>query len=374
MTETSSWYPLSAPETIDSPALLVYKDRVAANIQTMLDLVGGNADRLVPHVKTHKMKEVVQMQLAAGIRKFKCATIAEAEMLAEAGAGWVLLAYQLVGPKAERYLQLAQAYPQVQFGALVDNAASARWLDELCSTRQLRLNVLIDVNNGMDRSGHPVNEELLPLYTEVALLPTLHLLGLHVYDGHIRNEDFAERKAVSDAAFLAIELLREQIRESILPDPMIIAGGSPTFTVHAQRDGVYCSPGTCLLWDWGYGDRLLDQPFLHAGVLLTRIISKPAPGIVTIDLGHKAVAAENPIDRRVRFLNLTGYELLSQSEEHGVLRVSTWDELRVGDVLYGAPYHICPTVALHQQAWIVEANGDVNEAWPVVARNRSLTF
>jgi D-serine deaminase-like pyridoxal phosphate-dependent protein len=374
MTETSSWYTLSAPETIDSPALLVYKDRVAANIQTMLDLVGGNADRLVPHVKTHKMKEVVQMQLAAGIRKFKCATIAEAEMLAEAGAGWVLLAYQLVGPKADRYLQLARSYPQVQFGALVDNAASARWLDELCSTRQLRLNVLIDVNNGMDRSGHPVNEELLPLYTEVASLPTLHLLGLHVYDGHIRNENFAERKAVSDAAFLAIELLREQIRESTLPDPMIIAGGSPTFTVHAQREGVYCSPGTCLLWDWGYGDRLLDQPFLHAGVLLTRIISKPAPGIVTIDLGHKAVAAENPIDRRVRFLNLTGYELLSQSEEHGVLRVSTWDELRVGDVLYGVPYHICPTVALHQQAWIVEANGDVSEAWPVVARNRSLTF
>ncbi|GAB3169604.1 D-TA family PLP-dependent enzyme [Telluribacter humicola] len=367
------WYQLQNPDSVDSPALLVYKDRVADNIQTMLRLVGGDADRLVPHVKTHKMKEVVQMQLEAGISKFKCATIAEAEMLADAGAKWILLAYQLVGPKADRYLSLAAEYPEVQFGSLVDNEDTAQYLNERCGVKGRRIQVFLDVNNGMDRSGHPIDERILSLYEYLSKLPHLQLAGLHVYDGHIRNEDFAERKAASDAAFKKVYELREQIREKGLPEPMIIAGGSPTFTVHALREEIYCSPGTCLLWDWGYGDRFLDQPFLHAAVLITRVISKPAPGIITTDLGHKAVSAENPIERRVRFLNLEDYQVLSQSEEHGVLQVQNWGQLKVGDVLYAIPYHICPTVALHDRAAIIEG-GQLVDKWNVVARNRTLTY
>ncbi|HEV7349665.1 D-TA family PLP-dependent enzyme [Telluribacter sp.] len=367
------WYQLHSPDSVDSPSLLVYKERVADNIQTMQNFVNGQADRLVPHVKTHKMKEVVQMQLAAGINKFKCATIAEAEMLAEAGAPWVLLAYQLVGPKVDRYLALAKHYPQVQFGSLVDNDATAHYLNNRCGETGSTLGVFIDVNNGMDRSGHPINGQLLPLYQTLSKLPNLRLQGLHVYDGHIRNEDFAERTKASDAAFEKVYELREHIRNLGQPEPMIIAGGSPTFTVHAQREGIYCSPGTCLLWDWGYGDRFQDQPFSHAAVLLTRVISKPAPGIITTDLGHKAVAAENPIDLRFRFLNLEGYQVMSQSEEHGVVQVSNWDNIQVGQVLYAIPYHICPTVALHDSAFIIE-NGEVVDKWRVVARNRTLTF
>ena len=157
------------------------------------------------------------------------------------------------------------------------------------------------------------------------------------------------------------------------PYLMIIAGGSPTFTVHTQRTDVYCSPGTCLLWDWGYGDRFQDQPFQHAAVLTTRVISKPAPHLITVDLGHKAVAAENPIDRRFRFLNLEGYEILSQSEEHGVIRVADWDSIHVGDLLYALPYHICPTVALHDYATVIE-NQTVSEKWSILARRRQISI
>ena len=130
MKEKKSWYELNHPEAIDSPALLIYKDRVASNIQTMIR-IAGDANRLVPHVKTNKMAEVVKMQLQAGITQFKCATIAEAEMLADAGAKNIVLAYQLTQPKALRFLTLIKKCPAVYFASLIDNVESAKMLNDL---------------------------------------------------------------------------------------------------------------------------------------------------------------------------------------------------------------------------------------------------
>lgn len=362
------WFEVENPELVFSPGLLVYQDRVAQNIDLMVT-IAGNVDRLIPHVKTHKMAEVVRMQLAAGITKFKCATIAEAEMLADAGAKWVLIAYQLVGPNVARLDALKAKHPEVHFASLVDSLPIARRLSESAGATA---SVFIDINNGMNRSGTAPDASLLTLYQAIKTLPNLEIEGLHVYDGHIREADFAARKAHSDQDFTAVEDFMEVLRENGLPSPMIVAGGSPTFNVHAQRPGIFLSPGTCLLWDWGYGDRFLDQPFQHAAVLVTRVISKPAENIITVDLGHKAVSAENPIDRRFRFLNLDGYEILSQSEEHGVVRVEDWEAIQVGDLLYAIPYHICPTVALHSRVQVVE-NRKVTDQWPVVARTRMIS-
>jgi len=368
-TNPAIWYKLRKPELVFSPGLVLYKDRIAFNIKAMIDLAGG-PERLVPHVKTHKMAEVIKMQLDAGITKFKCATIAEAELLAETGAMWILVAYQLVGPNVQRLFHLKAKYPNAHFASLVDSLESAQMLNDQSLDRPFDL--FIDVNNGMNRSGHPVNEDLFSLYKKIVHLPHLNLQGLHVYDGHIRDANFAERKRHSDADFAPVEALRDQLVEAGFAAPMIIAGGTPTFNVHTLRQGVLLSPGTCPLWDWGYGDLLLDQPFQHAALVVTRVISKPAKGIITVDLGHKAVAAENPIDRRFRFLNLENYEVLSQSEEHGVIRVADWDAVQLGDLLYALPYHICPTVALHETAAVV-VDGELTEEWKVRARRRRLT-
>src|SRR5687768_10537356 len=99
------WYAIANVDEVDSPALVVYADRVHENVQRMIRYAGGTA-RLRPHVKTHKMPDVIRLQLAAGITKFKCATLAEAEMVAHCGAPDVLLAYQLLGPKVARFAQL----------------------------------------------------------------------------------------------------------------------------------------------------------------------------------------------------------------------------------------------------------------------------
>ncbi|MEO6843548.1 MAG: D-TA family PLP-dependent enzyme [Ginsengibacter sp.] len=375
------WYELNDPDEIDSPALLIYKDRVVSNIKTMVK-IAGDAKRLVPHVKTHKMPEIVKMQLAAGISQFKCATIAEAEMLAEAGAENILIAYQLNFSKAKRLLSLIKKYPQVKFASLIDNTDSAKMLNDLFAAEKFIANVFIDVDAGMQRTGiapavvgvSANSNSLFNLFLELQKLPNINFQGLHVYDGHIRDEDFEIRKQKVDEAFVMVNAVKQQIIEnSNLQDVKIIAGGTPTFTVHALYKNEYCSPGTCVLWDYGYDALLKEQPFEFAAVLLTRVVSKPAPGLITTDLGHKSVAAENPISKRIFFLNLENYEVKSQSEEHLVVNVEDWNNIHVGDVLYGIPYHICPTVALYDEANVIE-NGNLIDTWHIIARKKKITI
>src|SRR5215203_1392550 len=103
------WYHINNIEQIDSPAFVVYMDRVKENIRTIKSMI-DDVNRLRPHIKTHKTKEISALLLRAGITKFKCATIAEADLLGSAAAPDVLLAYQPVGPKLERFINLIKNY------------------------------------------------------------------------------------------------------------------------------------------------------------------------------------------------------------------------------------------------------------------------
>jgi D-serine deaminase-like pyridoxal phosphate-dependent protein len=133
-----------------------------------------------------------------------------------------------------------------------------------------------------------------------------------------------------------------------------------------------CSPGTTVFWDAGYGTTLPDLPFVPAIVLLTRVISRPSPGRLCLDLGHKAVASENPHPRVVLF-GLEDATAVGHSEEHLVLETPRAADFPVGTPIYGVPWHVCPTVALHDEAVVVR-RGRAAERWPVVARARTLTI
>ncbi|MDB5262160.1 MAG: alanine racemase domain protein [Adhaeribacter sp.] len=368
--EELNWYRISNVDTIDTPSLVVYPARVKDNIDLLKKML-PDVQRLRPHVKTHKMAEVTQLLQQAGITKFKCATIAEAEMLGIAGAPDVLLAYQPVGPKINRLLKLTTTYPATQYSCLVDNPVSAAALAEIFSQAGRELPVFIDLNVGMNRSGIKPGPPALDLYRACQEMPGITPIGLHAYDGHLRDKDLAQRKRKSDEAFAPVLALAAQIKTAGFPEPVLVAGGSPTFPVHAQRSGVECSPGTFIFWDWGYQQALPEQNFKFAALVLTRIISKIDNETFCLDLGHKSIAAENPLPR-VTFLNAPDVEALSQSEEHLVIKVNPNNNYRVGDIFYGVPLHICPTCALYEQAFVV-AEGQVKTAWQVISRNRFIT-
>ncbi len=127
-----------------------------------------------------------------------------------------------------------------------------------------------------------------------------------------------------------------------------------------------------ILWDYGYSSSFSDMDFLHAAVLIMRIISKPCHDLVCIDLGHKAISEEMP-QPRVQILNLDSYSILNHSEEHMVLRIHGTYNLEIGHILYWIPYHICPTVDRYDSVTVVK-NGLTTEKWDVEARKRRITY
>ncbi|MFN8341286.1 MAG: D-TA family PLP-dependent enzyme [Cyclobacteriaceae bacterium] len=364
----AEWYALSSPEDLDSPALLVYPDRVRENISLLKSYV-KSVDQLRPHVKTHKSPEATQLLLEAGIARFKCATIAEAEMLALEGARDILLAYQPLGPKAHRFLELHRHFPEVEFSCLIDDFAAAHELSGIFALKEKVARVWVDLNVGMNRTGI-VPERAPALIQEIQRLSGLRLTGVHVYDGHLRDPDMLKRTQQCNEAFDTVTQLVNRLHLGHLP---IAAGGSPTFPIHAARGSVQCGPGTFIYWDNGYRQALAEQPFEFAALVFTRIISAPTASTLCTDLGHKSIASENPLEKRVQFLNAPDLVPVGHSEEHLVLKAPEGHTYRVGDVLYGIPYHICPTVALHDLAHTVK-DGNLTGNWRMTARRRKLTL
>jgi D-serine deaminase-like pyridoxal phosphate-dependent protein len=311
------------------------------------------------------MARVVRLQLEAGITRFKAATMAEAEMAAGEGATDVLIAHQPVGPKITRLGDLIERFPATSFSCTVDDEGAAGAIAAGAGTAARPIRLFIDIDCGQGRTGVPFGPRVEALRSAIGGLAGAACAGLHVYDGHLHDPSLPARR---EAAMAIIE----QVRADCLrhPDQDVVACGSPTFGIWAAESPWQLSCGTTLLWDVGYGRKFPDLPFELAAALVTRVISKPGDDRICLDLGHKAVAAENPLDNRVFFPGLPGATAVSQSEEHLVLAAPGAGSMAVGDVLVGYPTHICPTVALHARASVVRGGAATGETWAVSARDR----
>src|ERR1022692_1649050 len=311
-------YIIKDPSQVFSPGLLFYKSLIARNIQNLVQRV-GNPDRLRPHVKTHKTREIVKMEREAGITKQKCATIAEAEMLAQCDAADILLSYPLVGPNCGRFAQLIKKYPHSTFSTIEDHAIGIQQLSDALGQAGVQAEVLLDLDVGQHRTGVAAGPEARRLYEMLARLPGLRPGGLHVYDGHNHQHPLEERKAAVQKLLEPVLELRDALTKAGLPVPRMVLGGTPTFPVFATLEiaGAECSPGTCVLNDFNYGQWFQDMSeFTHAALLLTRVISRPTPTRVTFDLGYKAVASDPPAGKRCVLLNVPNAEAVLHNEEH----------------------------------------------------------
>ncbi len=337
----------------------------------------GDVRKLRPHVKTHKMAKVVQMKLAAGITKFKTSTIAEAEMTATEGAADVLLAYQPVGPSVDRLIQLIRKFPSTEFSCLVDDAATIDRISGIAKAASVEVPLLVDLNVGMDRTGIRPGEEAMKLCIQIHKTANVRLGGLHAYDGHLHSLDDDTMRDRVEQAFAPVWKLRDDLENQGFTVSHMVVSGTPTSGILAgtNQANVEVGAGTSVLWDAGQSDHSPDLNYLNAAVLLTRVISRPSANRICLDLGHKAIAAEfaPPRFQILGFGNEKGDATeVAHNEEHLVIETQQAGQMPVGSVVYGLPYHICPTVALHQEVWAVE-NGEATRAWEVTARNRRIT-
>jgi D-serine deaminase-like pyridoxal phosphate-dependent protein len=368
--EADSWYHIHKIDEIDSPALVIYTQRVKENIRRLVSMI-DDTNRLRPHAKTHKSKEAALMMMEIGINKFKCATIAEAEMLGMCGAKDVLLAYPPFGPKLQRFVTLIKKYPSTVFSCLADNAASAKRISDI-TKGQLVIRIFIDLNVGMNRSGIKPGSKAVELYEFCNALDGIEVIGFHVYDGHIKEIDIEKRRIICEEAFAPVRGIISELTGKGYKHPVVVIGGSPSFPIYAGQKNVECSPGTFIFWDKGYMDTLPEQHFLPAALVITRVVSLPDETKLCLDLGYKSVASENVLNKRVYFINAPELKFVSHSEEHLVVEASAHHTWKVGDLLYGIPFHVCPTCALYESAVIVDA-GEVTGTWEIIARDRCIT-
>ncbi|OWK41838.1 D-TA family PLP-dependent enzyme [Fimbriiglobus ruber] len=368
-------YQIADAAELFTPALVFFPALIRANIARVIELAGG-PERLRPHVKTHKTREIARLQLESGVTKHKAATIAEAEMLADVGAPDVLLSYPLVGPNMRRLATLVTRFPGTAFSATIENKEAADDLARAAATAGRNIGFLVDLDVGQHRTGVAAGEAAAALYEYASRLPGLTAGGLHAYDGHNHQEGRADRETAARAGLAPVLELRAKLERRGLSVPRVIAGGTPTFPVYAAiRDvpGLECSPGTYVLHDHGYGSRYTDLTGVTpAAVLLTRVISRPTANRVTFDLGNKSVAADPLMVKRVHLLDVPEYTIVGHNEEHLIIETPHADRYRPGDLAYALPGHVCPTCALHREALTVE-NGRVTGRWAIAARDRVLT-
>ena len=353
-----------------TPCLLVHMDRVRGNVARVLELLGGDALRWRPHVKTTKIPEVWAELAAAGIRHFKCATTREADVLgktlAECGVeeSDVLVAYPHVGPALTQLGKIAERHPQTRYSVLVEEVS-------LLASVPDSVEVFVDLNPGMNRTGVPLSntERIL----ELAQAADARFRGLHFYDGHQHEPDLEERERAIHAGYDELLALRELVLSAGTPVDEVITSGTPAL-LHAVNyaplrdlEGTVhrVSPGTVVFHDQRSEEENPGLDLLPAATVLTRVVSHPTEGIATCDAGSKAVAAEAG-DPVAAILGHPDWEATPPNEEHLPIRIPGELPPR-GTELLLVPRHVCPTVNLAERAVLIEG-GTMSGVVDVAAR------
>jgi len=356
-----------------TPALAIYPEMIAHNIEQTINLLNGNSDRWRVHIKTAKLNYTLRMLLESGVRNFKCATTLELFSACQAGAKDILFAYPAIGANARRVREIADEFPQVSISALVENT------DQLDQWRGSHVGIFVDVNPGMNRTG--VEQTRMTDIVELARSVEqagLEFRGLHYYDGQYGSVAEPDRTHKAHCGYDQLLAIVNALRINGIRLAEVITAGTPTFPCSLsypafRNNSLFihsASPGTLV-----YNDAVSlaqlppEYGYQPAVLVVARVISHPRKGIVTCDAGHKSVSA----DAGVPTCCVLGHpELtpLSPSEEHLPLSVADGAKSpELGEVLYLLPRHVCPTVNNFDHALIVR-NGEVESVEEVSARGR----
>lgn len=355
-----------------TPALAIYPEKVAHNIETTIALVGHDPARWRPHLKTVKLPYVMRMLADRGIQAVKCATTLELLTACEAGFQDVLLAYPVTGANSGRVAEIAAAFPKIAISVLVDSE------DHVNQWEGSPVSLFLDVDPGMKRTGIPQEDtQKIAQLVQRVMKSGIGFRGLHYYDGHLRDEDLQTRSRKAHAGYDSLLKITSVLEGQGVPLGEVITSGTPTFPCALSYSGFAgasfihrVSPGTIVYCDTDTQACLpLSYGYQIAATVLTRVVSSPVPGRVACDAGHKAVS----VDPGVPNCEVLGWQGLipsRPSEEHLPITVHQGAQApELGEILYLAPRHVCPTVNNFSHALIVR-QAEIVSVEPVSARGR----
>jgi len=353
---------------MSTPRLWVDRTILQSNIQEMQDLAMLRGIKLRPHIKAHKCREVMNMQLAAGASGITVAKLGEAETMVTAGAKDVFVAYPLVGEdKLDRLVALSQ---RALVTVAVDNLEVAqRMAERFADTRPI--GVLIEVDSGLKRCG-VLPDEAVGLARALRELPNLRLKGVFTHAGQVYGATPEKVREIGLMEARTVVAVRDALQQHGIDIETVSTGSTPTAKHNLEVEGVTeIRPGNYVWNDCiqvGLGVAARSQCAL---TIETTVVSSPAPGRIVIDAGSKVLG----LDKGAHGLNIVnGYghiigwpEAVMErlSEEHGVVTFQGAGPA-IGQKLRVIPNHACVVVNLAEALWVND-----KEYWSVAARGRS---
>ena len=361
-------YKIADPDSLETPSMVVFESALDHNIATTCDMAGG-AGNLMVHVKTHKSDAVTRKLIEAGVAGVKCATIREAEMALTEGVTEVVLSYPLTQrSKIERLCDLATNHGNARLYAIASTPTHVESLSQVAAARSTNLEVMVDLDMGMQRTGASL-EDALELYRTIDSHNSLTAAGLHAYDGHEHFSEAEERRTTAQGHIDDINALKARIEGAGMSVSRIVAGCSFTFEHYARADGMFGSPGTSTYWDTGYSSTYPGAKFRYAALVLAQVVDRyPGQMRMTTDLGAKAISADPSLEKRATLLGIDA-QLVLQNEEHGVFSCAS-EPPEVGSYLLAVPGHVCMTTMRYPGSYVVDEEGEVVDFYPHTARDR----
>jgi D-serine deaminase-like pyridoxal phosphate-dependent protein len=344
-------------DLIPTPAAVLDLDAFDRNVAKMAQRAAQAGLALRPHAKSHKTAALAHRQIAAGAVGVCCAKLAEAEALAAAGVGQILVTSPIAGTaNAARAARLAAEL--ADFRIVVDHPDAAA---ELGAAAQGTIQVVIDVDVGMGRTGCHDADQAAAVARAVLAQPNLKLLGVQGYGGGWQHIQGANARAAAAAEGMkALQAAIAAIRAAGGTVEVVTGGGTGTFAADAAQ-GVLneVQPGSYAFMDKEYRDALKDDPdgaFEQAATIVATVISANHPKWVTLDAGLKAFSTEGPMPQPLtpKFA-ACAYRFFG--DEHGMIGRPAGEPVARGERVALAPGHIDPTLDRYDLMHLVQ--GDV---------------
>ena len=350
-------------EDLDTPCLLLDLDVVESNIARMATFIAGRSAAIRPHFKTPKTPEVARRQLAAGAIGITVAKLGEAEVLADAGLGPILMANQVVGRvKIDRLMALLAR--GVDITVAVESEFNIQQLADGAKRSGQTPAAIIEVDSGMHRCGTTETAQTIALARALEAAG-IRYRGIMGYEGHaVLLPDATEKAEKANSALSIVKQHAEALSEAGLPPEMVSVGGTGTYEIASGFDTVTeIQAGSYVFMDGRYQE-VMPGKFDCALTLLTTVLSVKERYAVC-DAGLKSLTNEfgAPMskDGTVKVARL--------SEEHAHLTGDGIAALKAGDLLEVIPSHGDTTLNLHTE-YFVTRGGEVIDTWPILGARK----
>jgi D-serine deaminase-like pyridoxal phosphate-dependent protein len=360
---------LAALRDVETPALVVDLSALERNIAGMSATAKRAGLALRPHAKTHKSAQIAARQIEAGAVGIACATVAEAEMLAAAGIGRLLLTAPVMGES--KFARIARIHRERDITVVVDHPRQMEGLAGQLGAGDRPLPVVVDMDVGQARTGVSDIAAGVQLAQAVAAQPKLQFAGIQGYAGHAQHiADPGERKIAASKAAHMLRGLADALSQAGLRPCLITGSGTGTYRQDCEGPYNELQVGSYIFMDSDYA-RIVDETgagpaFEPSLFVLATVVSVNRPGEVTVDAGTKALATNGPPPRHI-IGAASGAVYRFAGDEHGIIIIPPGQmPPALGDRLLIGATHCDPTVNLHPCYHVV--SDGVMQVWPIRAR------